>query len=111
MTSGGRATEIPYIVAWSYEDDAAYRLLHASRSFSPGTVWVRSVACDSGAFRDFRLDFLLANRQFSGPTHAGGPFRVNGSQVRVLPRELSNPQRPNGFQTPSLRPPALVTVC
>src|SRR5439155_11035242 len=31
-------------------------------------------------------------------------------QVRVLPRELSNPQRPNRFPTPSFRPRALVTV-
>jgi len=34
---------------------------HAPRSFSPGTVWVRSEGCDWGAFRGLRDDFPRAN--------------------------------------------------
>jgi hypothetical protein len=47
------------------------------------------------------LSFLL-------PSTRAGLFRVNGSQVRVLPRELPNPQRSNRFQTHSLRANALI---
>jgi hypothetical protein len=32
------------------------RILQASGSVSPGTVWVRSEGCDSGAFRGLRAD-------------------------------------------------------
>jgi len=75
------------------------RMRHASRSPSPGTMWVRSVGCDSGPFRDFRLDFPAANRLVSCSRARGRACSVSpgrrfesclGSSVGPLPQRYGS---------------------
>src|SRR5207253_5000128 len=68
----------------------ARRIPHVSRSFSPGTVGQVRFGPVSGVSSGFPprqlFSFLLLSTRPS-------PFRFNGSQVRVLPRELPNSPR------------------